>query len=287
MAVAQGNQHDDAAPVVPETVTPGKQSGNNDTTDTDTAQTVQADTEPTGLAIPFSPVAVTVQPPESTSGMTFMATTRVAQLQTAETRPLGATTTLDLAAGAQLTSRPDIGSFRELEISDAGADQPLLQPGIAAAPMASPPLPTTQLQTTTIPARVGERGWDQGLGDKLVWMASQKLQVAELRLNPADLGPLKITITLDQNQASAQFVSAHASVREAIESAMPRLREMLADSGITLGQASVGKETFHEQAQQQSGAHAAPAFATATNIGNVTTGERLLLHARGLVDTFA
>jgi flagellar hook-length control protein FliK len=98
---------------------------------------------------------------------------------------------------------------------------------------------------------------------------------------------LKITITLDQNQASAQFFSAHASVREAIESAMPRLREMLADSGITLGQASVGTETFREQAQQQSDARQSPAFAPVTSISNVAMGERLLQHARGLVDTFA
>jgi flagellar hook-length control protein FliK len=135
---------------------------------------------------------------------------------------------------------------------------------------------------------VGERGWDQGLGDKLVWMASQKHQVAELHLNPPDLGPLKITLTLDHDQASAQFVSAHASVREAIEAAMPRLREMLADGGITLGNTSVSTDSFREQAQHEPRAYQAPSAApAAADSGAGTRGEHRLRRAHGLVDTFA
>ncbi len=141
----------------------------------------------------------------------------------------------------------------------------------------------------TLDARVGERGWDQGLGDKLVWMAGQKHQVAELHLNPTELGPLKITLTLNHDQASAQFVSAHAPVREAIEAAMPRLREMLADSGITLGNTSVSTDAFREQAQPQHEprAYQVPPAEAAADAGGVTRGERLLQRSLGLVDTFA
>ncbi|MBI5911037.1 MAG: flagellar hook-length control protein FliK [Betaproteobacteria bacterium] len=138
-------------------------------------------------------------------------------------------------------------------------------------------------------ARLGERGWDQGLGDKLVWMAGHGQQVAELHLNPPDLGPLKITLTLDQDQASAQFITAHASVSDAIETAMPRLREMLADSGITLGNASVSTDAFREQAQPQHQPRAYPAApaAAAADPGVVIRENRLLRRSHGLVDTFA
>jgi flagellar hook-length control protein FliK len=150
------------------------------------------------------------------------------------------------------------------------------------------PAQVAQAPAAALEARVGERGWDQGLGDKLVWMAGQKQQVAELHLNPPDLGPLKITLTLNADQASAEFVSAHAPVREAIEAAMPRLREMLADSGITLGNASVSTDAFREQAQPQREARAypAPPAAAAADPGTVTRGERLLRRSHGLVDTF-
>ena len=151
-----------------------------------------------------------------------------------------------------------------------------------SAPTRGVPEPSASVQT-----RVGERSWDQAVGEKLVWMVNQKHQVAQLHLNPPELGPLKISISLDQNQASAQFFSAHASVREALETAMPRLREMLADSGITLGNASVGTEAFREPTQQQPRAHVAQPGVVAVDSGMVSSGERLLRPMLGLVDTFA
>ena len=139
-----------------------------------------------------------------------------------------------------------------------------------------------------IDAPVGERGWDQGLGDKLSWMATNKHQVAELHLNPPDLGPLKVTLTLNHEHASAQFVSAHSQVRDAIETAMPRLREMLANNGITLGDTNVAADSFREPAQQQQEPRAYSNAPTAmpADPGSVSRGELLLRRARGMVDTF-
>ena len=180
---------------------------------------------------------------------------------------------------------------REVAFDTSLLDQHQAAPAPAAAIYtgSAAPAQVTHAPIAALEARVGERGWDQGLGDKLVWMAGQKQQVAELHLNPPDLGPLKITLTLNHDQASAQFVSAHASVREAIETAMPRLREMLADSGITLGNASVSTDAFRQQAQPQRepGAYPAPPAAAAADPGALTRGERLLRRPHGLVDTFA
>ncbi|MDD5328867.1 MAG: flagellar hook-length control protein FliK [Sulfuricella sp.] len=97
--------------------------------------------------------------------------------------------------------------------------------------------------------RVGSAEWGGAVGDKVLWMAGQSRQVAELHLNPPSLGPLEVRLTVSNDQASALFVSHHAAVREAIETALPRLREMLADSGIMLGNVSVGAESFSQQQQ--------------------------------------
>ena len=70
-------------------------------------------------------------------------------------------------------------------------------------------------------------------------MIGEQQHVAELHINPPDLGPLEIKLTMDDRQATALFTSPHSAVREAVEAALPRLREVLADSGITLGNASV------------------------------------------------
>ena len=173
---------------------------------------------------------------------------------------------------ASFRTEPPVASPIAAQATDIGS----------STPTRGVPEPSAVVQT-----RVGERGWDQAVGDKLVWMVNQKHQVAQLHLNPPDLGPLKIAISLDQSQASAQFFSAHASVREALEVAMPRLREMLAESGITLGNTSVGTEAFREPTQQQPRAQVAQSGTVAADSRPVSSGERLLRPLLGLVDTFA
>lgn len=108
--------------------------------------------------------------------------------------------------------------------------------------------PDARVMQQVLP-RVGTAEWGGAMGDKVVWMASQNHQVAELHLNPPHLGPLEVRLTINNDQASALFVSHHSAVREAIETALPRLREMLADNGIMLGDVSVGAESFNQQQQ--------------------------------------
>lgn len=106
-----------------------------------------------------------------------------------------------------------------------------------------------QLPALPVAPRVGSVEWGGAVGEKVLWMANQNHQVAELHLNPPNLGPLEVRLTISNDQASALFVSHHSAVREAIETALPRLREMLADNGIMLGNASVGSESLNQQQQ--------------------------------------
>lgn len=140
-----------------------------------------------------------------------------------------------------------------------------------------------------ISAPFGTPRWNTGLGEQMVWMSTQQNQVAELRLNPPDLGPLQITLTVNNDQASAQFVSHHAAVREAIEAALPRLKEMLADSGITLGDATVSADSFTGRSgaggTRQDGA-ASRGDDQGNAAGPPQRGSLLWWH-RGSVDVFA
>jgi flagellar hook-length control protein FliK len=153
---------------------------------------------------------------------------------------------------------------------------------------AAAPAPVAQAATATIAAHLAAPGWDRALGEKVVWMAGQKMQVAELHLNPPELGPLQITLTLSNDQASAQFVSQHAAVRDAIETAMPRLREMLAEGGIMLGNTSVSAESFGGQAQAQPDARSyIPRGAPPAETGAEFRSAQAPRATRGLVDIFA
>ncbi|MGM0702836.1 MAG: flagellar hook-length control protein FliK [Pseudomonadota bacterium] len=101
----------------------------------------------------------------------------------------------------------------------------------------------------TLSAPVQSPAWPGQLGQQLVQFARQGggEQHIEMRLHPAELGPLSVTLKMTEQGAQAQFLSAHAQVRQAIEQALPQLRDALAEQGIDLSETSVG-----EQRQQES-----------------------------------
>lgn len=134
---------------------------------------------------------------------------------------------------------------------------------------------------------VATSDWNQALGQQVVWMANDDIQSASLNLNPPELGPLRIILKISNNQVNASFVAAQPEVRQALEDAMPRLREMLGDAGIQLGQANVSAETSQNQnsgnelmKERNWGAQANDSTDVSVNI------EGAPIIRRGLVDTF-
>ena len=93
-----------------------------------------------------------------------------------------------------------------------------------------------------ISPRVGTKAWDQALSQKVVWMVAGGEQSAELSLNPPDLGPIQVVLSISDNQVDASFISSHLEVREAIESAAPKLKEMMDSAGISLSNFSVSSQ---------------------------------------------
>lgn len=165
-------------------------------------------------------------------------------------------------------------------------------PGLTghAAANSSASLPSTP----RLSPEVGSKEWNQALGQQVVQLGKAGQQVTELQLNPPGLGPMQVTLHLNQHQMQVMFVSAHASVRAAVEAAMPQLRASLADSGISLGQTSVSSESQAQGAfaQHQNGAsrqqayrnHSLPEAAAVS--ARTLAGARRGSDGRG-VDTYA
>ncbi|MGF6099236.1 flagellar hook-length control protein FliK [Pseudomonas sp. 18175] len=99
-------------------------------------------------------------------------------------------------------------------------------------------------------AAIGSSDWAADLGQQMVDMVTRGDQQVDLRLHPAELGPLSISLNLNDGTTQAQFQVAHASVRAAVEQALPQLREALATQGIALGQASVSDQSSRQQPQR-------------------------------------
>jgi len=104
----------------------------------------------------------------------------------------------------------------------------------------------TQTATPTtvhsIDTPVGQPGWDSEFAGKLSQVVMLRNDRAEFHLHPAELGPVDVQISFASDQAVVLITAPHAATRDALEQTLPYLRDMLADQGITLGQASVQSE---------------------------------------------
>jgi flagellar hook-length control protein FliK len=94
---------------------------------------------------------------------------------------------------------------------------------------------------------VGSAQWADEIGSRMTMMVEQGKHTASLRLSPEHLGPLEVRITMNGDQASVQFGAAHVDTRNAIENALPRLREMFASQGLSLADANVSREPPRQQ----------------------------------------
>ncbi|HYG43260.1 MAG TPA: flagellar hook-length control protein FliK, partial [Bordetella sp.] len=213
------------------------------------------------------------------------------------TRPDGE---VDLALNGA-TGNPSLAGAGGPPAHTAGTD---LAAGLAAATPLHATRPDT-LASSLLPSGVGPLAlgigtpvaatpaWGADLGRQLLILthdATQGRQTAELRLDPPDLGPLRVTLSVNDGVASASFVSAHAAVRHAVEAALPQLQQALAQTGLSLGQASVGEhgaqsgfdmQQQNSRSQGQGGGHGEPAVAL------VPEAPALARRSDGLVDTFA
>ena len=152
------------------------------------------------------------------------------------------------------------------------------------------------IETVRLDTPLKDQAWPAEFGQKVVWLANQDRQSAQITLNPPDLGPIELSLNVKNDQATAAFTSANSEVREAIELALPRLREMLAGVGVELGQTNVSAESFRQQAESNNGNQgnrsnrADAGDANAPGSGQLR-GEsmpgRNIQRGNGLVDTFA
>lgn len=102
---------------------------------------------------------------------------------------------------------------------------------------------TTSVTQLPVSTPVSSRNWADEVGQRLSWVAHQNDSRAELVLTPANMGKIEVSINLNGDQASAAFSAANPAAREALQDALPRLREILAQAGIQLGEANVNAGT--------------------------------------------
>jgi len=91
------------------------------------------------------------------------------------------------------------------------------------------------------------------LQDKVMIMVQQKIQQVDIRLDPPELGHMQVRLNLHNDQANVQFVVQNQQAKEALDQNLNKLKEMLSQQGVNVGDANVGQRNSQASADNQQG----------------------------------
>ena len=106
----------------------------------------------------------------------------------------------------------------------------------------------TAINTETI--AIYRKDFANAVKDKVMVMINQKIQQVEIQLDPPEMGNIHVKVNLQNEQAAVQFVVQNQQAKDALEQNMNKLREMLSQSGVDVGDANIEQRQASEQNEQ-------------------------------------
>ena len=126
----------------------------------------------------------------------------------------------------------------------------------------------------------------QQLAEKIRWMVNGRQSMAEIRLDPPEMGSMQIRLNVSGDSASVSFVVQSQHAKEMLADAMPRLRDMFSEQGIDLGESFVSQQQTGEQGEQQSGGQSGGGFDDNVPEDAKMNETRVVRQANGLIDDY-
>jgi flagellar hook-length control protein FliK len=169
-------------------------------------------------------------------------------------------------------STPDFASLRGALDATAVATQP-------AASMSTP-------HSLSNDAPVGSSGFAKELGQQVTWLSGQEVKQAQIRLNPENLGPLDVKVSVEHGRVDVAFTTQHPETTAAVQQGLDQLNQMLSGHGLSLGHTTVGQhgQQQFDGSQQQGSSQTSGGTADAIEDTATSVLQRV---AVGLVDAFA
>jgi flagellar hook-length control protein FliK len=190
------------------------------------------------------------------------------------------------AAAAALVAAARLPEPSSIEAPAQPSAQTIVSTMASTMGPAAQPQAANAAAAPTLHAPVGTPRWSEELGARMMLMRVNGQHEGSLTLTPEHLGPLEVRLSVNQGTTNVWFGSQHADTRAALTEALPRLREMFADAGLSLGHAGVS----HEAPRQ--GREAEAARFAGSSAGEITEGTEVVARTShrvllGLVDTYA
>ncbi|QJY35608.1 flagellar hook-length control protein FliK [Vibrio europaeus] len=102
-------------------------------------------------------------------------------------------------------------------------------------------------QAAQAPLQLNRELAGEQVAERVQMMMSKNLKNIDIRLDPPELGRMQIRMHMNGDAATVHFTVANQQARDVIEQSMPRLREMLAQQGVQLGDSSVQQQASGQQ----------------------------------------
>ena len=145
----------------------------------------------------------------------------------------------------------------------------------------------TAVPTQAIPLPLNHPQWQDAFAARIAWQAKDGLQHVSLNIHPAELGPVEVRLSVKDGDVNAQFSTAHGNVRQVIEDALPKLREILSQSGLNLANANVFQQAPGRDDRTRGQAMGNAATEDGLGLAEVEAAERTATRiSSGLIDAY-
>lgn len=101
------------------------------------------------------------------------------------------------------------------------------------------------MNTETI--AIYRKDFTDAVKDKVMVMINQRIQQVEIQLDPPEMGNIHVRVNLQNEQAAVQFIVQNQQAKDALEQNMAKLRDMLAESGVDVGEANIEQRQANDQ----------------------------------------
>ncbi|MCF6457937.1 flagellar hook-length control protein FliK [Pseudoalteromonas sp. MMG024] len=135
------------------------------------------------------------------------------------------------------------------------------------------------------PVNIARSDAAKALFNKANMLLNLNLKEAEIRLDPPELGSMQIRIRSDAEQAQINFVVQSQQAKDVLEQSMGRLKEMLAEQGINLGESSVSEQGQGEQQMAEHSGHSLSSEGEHEPVSNVS--EQIVSKQQDGIDFYA
>lgn len=93
--------------------------------------------------------------------------------------------------------------------------------------------------------------FSSNLAMRIQWVFQQAISSAEILMDPPELGPMSVKLSNNNGETNILFQVSNSTTKDTIEENLAKLKELLAEQGISLGDAQVEQQQKNDKNENQ------------------------------------